>query len=311
MFGEGSTTHGAPLLYTRKFRKKCPREFDEIWAALPGSDFRTRPPPKVELVNGEDFSYVARIVFLFDECTSAALLAARNRICAGESPRPMDKLSLMISSLHQPGRRYGERIEDRPADGQQCRDWRAECKGDHAAFDDSWRAWLERHLRVDNTGRRVERVVTRSEEHRGKHYWHCLTCSDPKVGSWLKTSEYGTLGPICRACVPTPRPRRLDWHDFGLIHLLQDERFIAVPSDAPRVNLTKKRVEIHGTSRADLNGKFGDATEFHPGYNNDPAFPARYTVMLDGGKVLKFNQANVIGSRGYLLEAGGVESHWF
>ena len=52
-------------------------------------------------------------------------------------------------------------------------------------------------------------------------------------------------------------------------------------------------MEIHGTSRADLNGKFGIVTGFHPGYINDPAFPARYTVILNGGKVLKFKQANV------------------
>ena len=68
-----------------------------------------------------------------------------------------------------------------------------------------------------------------------------------------------------------------------------------------------KRVEIHGTSRADMNGKRGVATDFHPirhpmgGVSSDPATwrvsgdPAtwRYTVKLDGGEAFKFKWANV------------------
>ena len=42
-----------------------------------------------------------------------------------------------------------------------------------------------------------------------------------------------------------------------------------------------KRVEIHGTSRADMNGKRGVATDFH--YNEDEG-KWRYTVQLDGGE---------------------------
>ena len=45
-----------------------------------------------------------------------------------------------------------------------------------------------------------------------------------------------------------------------------------------------KRVEIHGTSRADMNGKRGIATDFH----HD-----RYTVQLDGGEAFKLKPTNV------------------
>ena len=52
-----------------------------------------------------------------------------------------------------------------------------------------------------------------------------------------------------------------------------------------------KRVEIHGTSRADMNGKRGVATDFH-------SYPAdrtkdRYTVQLDSGEAFKVKPANV------------------
>ena len=55
-----------------------------------------------------------------------------------------------------------------------------------------------------------------------------------------------------------------------------------------------KRVEIHGTSRADMNGKRGVATDFHPmgGPTGDRA-TWRYTVKLDGGEAFKFKLANV------------------
>ena len=42
-----------------------------------------------------------------------------------------------------------------------------------------------------------------------------------------------------------------------------------------------KRVEIHGTSRADMNGKCGVATDFH--YDEDQS-KWRYTVQLDSGQ---------------------------
>ena len=54
-----------------------------------------------------------------------------------------------------------------------------------------------------------------------------------------------------------------------------------------------KRVEIHGTSRADMNGKRGVATDFHP--MGGPQSPStwRYTVQLDSGEAFKLKPANV------------------
>ena len=51
-----------------------------------------------------------------------------------------------------------------------------------------------------------------------------------------------------------------------------------------------KRVEVHGTSRADLNGKRGVATDFH-WYEDREKW--RYTVKLDGGEAFKVKPANV------------------
>ena len=53
-----------------------------------------------------------------------------------------------------------------------------------------------------------------------------------------------------------------------------------------------KRVEIHGTSRADMNGKRGVATDFHAMDRNDRT-TWRYTVQLDSGEAFKLKQANV------------------
>ena len=53
-----------------------------------------------------------------------------------------------------------------------------------------------------------------------------------------------------------------------------------------------KRVEIHGTSRADMNGKRGVATDFHL-MNLDDDTTWRYTVKLDGGEAFKLKLANV------------------
>ena len=55
-----------------------------------------------------------------------------------------------------------------------------------------------------------------------------------------------------------------------------------------------KRVEIHGTSRADMNGKRGVATDFHMmGGRNGDRTTWRYTVKLDGGEAFKVKPANV------------------
>ena len=54
-----------------------------------------------------------------------------------------------------------------------------------------------------------------------------------------------------------------------------------------------QRVEIHSTSRADMNGKRGVATDFHPvgGPHNPSTW--RYTVKLDSGEAFKVKPANV------------------
>ena len=55
-----------------------------------------------------------------------------------------------------------------------------------------------------------------------------------------------------------------------------------------------KRVEIHGTSHADMNGKRGVATDFHPmGGPGGDRTTWRYTVKLDGGEAFKVKPANV------------------
>ena len=54
-----------------------------------------------------------------------------------------------------------------------------------------------------------------------------------------------------------------------------------------------KRVEIHGTSRADMNGKLGVATDFHPMGGPDDRTQDRYTVQLDSGEAFKLKPANV------------------
>ena len=51
-----------------------------------------------------------------------------------------------------------------------------------------------------------------------------------------------------------------------------------------------KRVEIHGTSRTDINGNRGIANDFH--YNEDKS-KWRYTVQLDSGEAFKLKPANV------------------
>ena len=73
------------------------------------------------------------------------------------------------------------------------------------------------------------------------------------------------------------------------------------PSHAQHAPLMDKRVEIHGTSRADMNGKRGVATGLHP---MDPGDLRtwRYTVKLDGGEAFKVKWAN---ARAEGARAGG------
>ena len=54
-----------------------------------------------------------------------------------------------------------------------------------------------------------------------------------------------------------------------------------------------KRVEIHGTTRADMNGKRGVATDFHPMGGVKDRTTWRYTVKLDDGEAFKLKPANV------------------
>ena len=51
------------------------------------------------------------------------------------------------------------------------------------------------------------------------------------------------------------------------------------------------RVEIYGTSRADINGKRGVAADFH--YYREDESKDRYTVQLDSGEAFKLKPANV------------------
>ena len=51
-----------------------------------------------------------------------------------------------------------------------------------------------------------------------------------------------------------------------------------------------KRVEIHGPSRADINGQRGVAIDFH-WYEDKSKW--RYTVQLDSGEAFKLKPANV------------------
>ena len=54
-----------------------------------------------------------------------------------------------------------------------------------------------------------------------------------------------------------------------------------------------QRVEIHGTSRTDMNGKCGIATDFHPMGGRHDRSQDRYTVQLESGEAFKVKPANV------------------
>ena len=67
-----------------------------------------------------------------------------------------------------------------------------------------------------------------------------------------------------------------------------------------------KRVEVHGTGRADMNGKRGVATDFHPMDRKDRA-TWRYTVKLDGGEAFKVKPANLrAGARARAARRAGA-----
>ena len=54
-----------------------------------------------------------------------------------------------------------------------------------------------------------------------------------------------------------------------------------------------QRVEIHGTSRTDMNGKCGVATDFHPMGGPHDRSQDRYVVHLDSGEAFKVKPANL------------------
>ena len=66
-----------------------------------------------------------------------------------------------------------------------------------------------------------------------------------------------------------------------------------------------KRVEIHGTSRADMNGKRGVAIDFH--WDMKVQSKDRYTVQLDSGEAFKVKPSNV-RAEGTGGGAGGAKS---
>jgi len=82
---------------------------------------------------------------------------------------------------------------------------------------------------------------------------------------------------------PSPLVHDITWDYFKFYRTL----FL---SHAQHASLMDKRVENHGTSRADLNGKCGVATDFHIAEDRTNW---RYTVKLDGGEAFKLKLANV------------------
>ena len=62
---------------------------------------------------------------------------------------------------------------------------------------------------------------------------------------------------------------------------------------------------IHGTSRADMNGKCGVATDFHPMDFKDPTAD-RYTVKLDSGEEYKLRPVNLRAEEEGAARAGGA-----
>ena len=59
-----------------------------------------------------------------------------------------------------------------------------------------------------------------------------------------------------------------------------------------------QRVEIHGTTRAEVNGKRGVAIDFHiDSTHADPGSTTRYTVQLDSGESFKVKPASVRAER--------------
>ena len=60
-----------------------------------------------------------------------------------------------------------------------------------------------------------------------------------------------------------------------------------------------QRVEVTGTSKQDVNGQCGLATDFHPLFHPDGGITlqSRYTVLLDSGQTYKLKLGNVRAER--------------
>ena len=86
-----------------------------------------------------------------------------------------------------------------------------------------------------------------------------------------------------------------------------------------------QRVEIHGTSRTDMNGKCGVATDFHPMGGRKDRSQDRYTVQLDSGEAFTVKKAECRAAsplgpeklfelaervRTKLTEAVGTDGEW-
>ena len=80
--------------------------------------------------------------------------------------------------------------------------------------------------------------------------------------------------------------------DLTLPHLIPPNL-----SHAQVAPLMGKRVEIHGTTRADMNGKRGVATDFHIMGGVEDRTKDRYTVKLDDGEAFKIKPVSVRAER--------------
>ena len=104
-------------------------------------------------------------------------------------------------------------------------------------------------------------------------------------GTWMKNMQ--DLTEIMQKVSYTSRfIHHLPHRESSLISLAP-----VPPSHAQVAPLMDKRVEIHGTSRADMNGKRGVATDFH--WYEDDQSKWRYTVQLDSGEAFKVKPANL------------------
>ena len=113
--------------------------------------------------------------------------------------------------------------------------------------------------------------------------------------SWRRAREYyeraielGNLQAVKNMQILTDKIQNVTSHPLRPIHhpCASPRSLSHLLLRAQIAPLMDKRVEIHGTSRADMNGKRGVAADFHEDL-------WRYAVKLDSGEALKFKPANV------------------